>query len=181
MALRKTTRTSPTMANSNSRDQDPGGGDRDLLEIELAASAKSSACVLLTGTEAAVQTIARRIHDLSERSRGPFETVCCEWPEADVEARVARIFGETPGQPGEAGTVLLYEVGLLSPVLQSRLADGLMWLGGPGRQGFTRLRVMASTSSPLLPRVEDGTFDDRLFYRLNVIHLVVPPVPSSSS
>jgi transcriptional regulator of acetoin/glycerol metabolism len=33
---------------------------------------------------------------------------------------------------------------------------------------------MASSSEPLLERVEEGTFNDRLFYRLNAIHLVLP-------
>jgi DNA-binding NtrC family response regulator len=37
---------------------------------------------------------------------------------------------------------------------------------------------MASTSRPLLPRVADGSFDDRLFYRLNVIHLILPGAAS---
>jgi transcriptional regulator of acetoin/glycerol metabolism len=34
---------------------------------------------------------------------------------------------------------------------------------------------MASTQEPLLPRVLDGTFDDRLYYRLNAIHFVLAP------
>jgi DNA-binding NtrC family response regulator len=56
--------------------------------------------------------------------------------------------------------------------VQARIADRLVTLSEK-RLGASR-RLMASTSEPLLPRVLDGTFDDRLFYRLNVIHFVLP-------
>ena len=70
----------------------------------------------------------------------------------------------------QAGTLFLHEVGKLSLALQGRLADALESASAHGRRG--RWRIMASASQPLLGRVVDGTFDDRLYYRLNAIHHV---------
>ena len=68
------------------------------------------------------------------------------------------------------GTIFLYEVGKLGLSLQARLADAL-GSGGPGKtRRRLRKRVVASSSVSLLDRVMAGTFDDRLFYRLNAIH-----------
>jgi DNA-binding NtrC family response regulator len=73
----------------------------------------------------------------------------------------------------QAGTVLLQDVWRLTPALQRRFADHLVSLRTAGSHGQSRRRLMASSAEPLLPRVLDGTFDDRLFYRLNVIHVVL--------
>jgi DNA-binding NtrC family response regulator len=168
-----------------------------MTELELTSAARSDACVLLTGKKDAVRAVARRIHSLSGWRQGPMTIVDCGWPEKMVE-RVLSAFAETrssaSGEPrprrAQAGTVLLQDVWRLGPALQSRLADQLVCLREERRPGSSRWRLMASTSEPLLPRVIDGTFDDRLFYRLNVIHLVlsaerttedtrgVPEVPS---
>ena len=161
---------------------DPGEGGPDMWEFDLAAAARSDACVLFSGGNAAAEAAARRIHGLSAWRRGPFELVCCEWPEAVMEALVARLLTEaepsSAREPvaalGRVGTMLLQDVWRLGPALQSRLADGLNRLRGDRRPGFRRWRLMASTSRPLFPLVANRTFDDRLFYRLNVIHLVLP-------
>ena len=153
-----------------------------MCEFDLTAAARSDACVLFTGGHEAARAAARRIHELSACSSGPFELVCCEWPEAIIDALAARLFteaeppsaGESVAALGQVGTMLLQDVWRVGPALQSRLADGLTWLRGDRRPGFRRWRLMASTSRPLLPLVANGTFDDRLFYRLNVIHLVLP-------
>lgn len=153
-----------------------------LRDFDLRMAARSEACVFLTGGEPAVQSAARRIHDLSAWRNGPFEVVSCDWPEAAVDALIARAFTELepvgsrePCRVFEkVGTILVQEVWRVRPALQRRLADGLAWLRGARRPGFRRWRVMASSSRPVLPRVANGTFDDRLFYRLNVIHLVLP-------
>lgn len=158
------------------------GGGPALSEFDVMAAAHSDACVLFTGDTPALQTIARRIHDLSGWRTGPFEVVRCEWPEAVVGSLVERIFTDTEpsgalasGAPArQVGTMLLQDVWRLGPALQTRLADGLGWLRGEQRPDVRRWRLMASTSRPLFPRVASGTFDDCLFYRLNVIHLVLP-------
>ena len=70
----------------------------------------------------------------------------------------------------------LVEVGELDPTLQLRLSERLAALRTrPGYRQRMRRRVISSSSVPLESRVENGTFDARLFYRLNVIHMVIPP------
>ena len=153
-----------------------------LSELDVRAAAQSNACVLFTGGGPAVLAVARRIHYLSVWRSGPFETVSCDWPEVVVESLISRALteaeplspGETPAPFGATGTLLLQDVWRLGPRLQARLADGLTWLRGDPGPRFRRWRLMASTSRPLLPQVADGSFDDRLFYRLNVIHLMLP-------
>lgn len=153
-----------------------------LSELDVRAAARCNACVLLTGSGPAVLAVARRIHYLSVWRNGPFETVSCDWPEVVVDSLISRALteaeplsaGEPPAPFGAAGSLLLQDVWRLSPRLQARLADGLTWLRGEPGPSFRRWRLMASTSRPLLPRVADGSFDDRLFYRLNVIHLMPP-------
>ena len=87
-----------------------------------------------------------------------------------------------PDVPGarlmQAGTVLLQEIGCLPDALQGLLADQLEELRRPRR---SRPRILASTSQSLLQRVVEGQFDERLFYRLNVIHLVTSGRSSKSN
>jgi DNA-binding NtrC family response regulator len=152
-----------------------------LSGLDLRTAVQSDACVLLTGDEDAVQAAAYRIHSLSGWRHGPFTIVDCGWPEAMVESVLLGAFADmeppTPAEPyprlAQSGTVLLQDVGRLGAAMQSRVADLLVQLRGPQRRGRSRRRLMASTSEPLLPRVLEGTFNDRLFYRLNLIHLVV--------
>jgi DNA-binding NtrC family response regulator len=155
-----------------SSELEPDPGSPVLCEFDVVTAARSDACVLLTGGKASVEVAARRIHELSAWRSGPFELVHCEWPEAVWDALATRF---TEAEPlGQAGTLLLQDVWRVGPVLQSRLADALGWLRADQRWGFRPWRLMASSSRPLLPLVANGTFDDRLFYRLNVLHLVLP-------
>ena len=152
-----------------------------LSSLDLRTAVQSDACVLLTGDEDAVQAAAHRIHSLSGWRHGPFTIVDCGWPEAMVESELFGAFADieppTPTEPyprlAQSGTVLLQNVGRLGPAMQSKVADLLTRVRGSRRRGQSRRRLMASTSEPLLPRVLEGTFDDRLFYRLNLIHLVI--------
>jgi DNA-binding NtrC family response regulator len=166
-----------------------GAGHRGAIVIsrlddrEVFGAAQTDACVLFTGKREAVETLAQRIHNLSGWRHGPFLSVDCAWSEATLESRLFDVLGDNDtklagphpkARLSQEGTVFLHEVGKLSPGCQARLADHLAELrthGGPRR---ARRRVMASSSEPLLERVNAGTFDDRLFYRLNVIHLIMP-------
>jgi DNA-binding NtrC family response regulator len=157
-----------------------GGPPRS--DLDLMSAVRSDACVLLTGKEDAVRALAYRIHSLSWWRRGPFTVVDCALPGDNVERVLFGMFAESglPGAgephavPAQAGTVLLQNIGHLPPAAQVRVADRLMYLGERQPPGRPRCRLMASTTESLLPRVIDGTFDDRLFYRLNVIHMVIP-------
>jgi len=76
----------------------------------------------------------------------------------------------------QCGTIFLRDVGRLPWPLQQRLSDSLAVLRvSPGEPRRIRRRVLSSTPTPLVDRVEEGTFDGSLYYRLNVIHLVISP------
>jgi DNA-binding NtrC family response regulator len=71
--------------------------------------------------------------------------------------------------------VFLEEVGRLSAELQRRLLETLDAAADPRGPRPPRARVIASTSEALVQRALEGTFNERLLYRLNAIHVVVPP------
>lgn len=152
-----------------------------LSDLDLSSAVRTDACVLLTGQEDAVRSLAYQIHSLSGWRHGPFTIVDCASRGDTVEIELFGLLSDTGSPAGaepyprlaQAGTVLLHDVGRLPPNVQARIADRLVTLSEKRRAGSPR-RLMASTSEPLLPRVLDGTFDDRLFYRLNVIHFVLP-------
>ena len=161
----------------------PGACEPALSDFDLATAVRSDACVLLTGKQDAVESTAYLIHSLSGWRRGPFTVVDCGLPEAVLESLILGTVEDTeptaPAEPyprmAQAGTILLRDVGRLGPAIQSKLAADFPLQGrGAERPGRSRRRLMASTCEPLLPRVLAGTFDDRLFYRLNMIHVVVP-------
>ena len=159
-----------------------GGPAPALFELDLMGAVRTDACVLLTGREDAARTLAYKIHSLSGWRHGPFTIVDCARPGEAVERDLVGLFSETEPPSAtepyprlaQAGTVLLQNVGRLAPTVQSRIADQLVHFCAKRRSGSPRRRLMASTPVPLLPRVLDGTFDDELFYRLNVIHVVLP-------
>lgn len=142
-------------------------GGRDSLDFEVLGAAASDVCILFTGAGSAKE-VAHRIHALGGARPGRFRAVDCGWPDALLEQRLFYVL-----RPGSGGTIFLEEVGRLSLVLQARLLDAL---GGPsGSQARSRPRVMASTTEPLLQRALEGTFNERLFYRLNAIQVILPP------
>jgi DNA-binding NtrC family response regulator len=157
-------------------------GMAPLSDLELSGAAQTDACLLVTGRRDAAQSVAYRIHCMSGWRHGPFIVMDCGWPDAALEERLFAVWPGTNAKDPEglpharlaqAGTVLLQEVGRLSPSFQVRLADRLEDLRGCAGYGRSRLRLMASSSESLERRVIEGTFDDRLFYRLNVIHVMV--------
>jgi DNA-binding NtrC family response regulator len=155
--------------------------DVAITDVDLYHAVQSDACVLFTGDHETAEALARRLHDLSGWRHGPFVAVDCGLP--DAEPRLWQVLDEeNPVAPygvswptlAQAGTVFLREVGKLDPTLQLRLSDRLAELRKrPGGERRMRRRVISSSSIPLESRVENGTFDARLFYRLNVIHMVI--------
>ena len=143
------------------------GRDLDLEVIGLAAA---NVCILLTGTSNAAMELARRIHGLGRGRPGRFRAVNCGWPESLLDEQLFHVL-----RPGSSGTLFLEEVGRLSPELQDRLLETLDGMGDPGGPLAPRARVMACSSEPLYQRALEGRFNERLLYRLNTIHLVVPP------
>ncbi len=154
-------------------------GTPTLQDRELRAATESDVCVLLTGQKDAAEALAYRIHRLSAWRFGPFSAIDCAAPEQLVMARLFNGYDPRgplrprPDRRRNGGTVLLQEVGKLSTTYQVMLAELLSELRAENNRNGTGRRVIASTTEPLWPRVEAATFDDRLFYRLNVIHMAV--------
>ena len=151
-------------------------------EIDLSHAVRSDACVLFTGDHELAELLARRLHRLSGWRQGPFIAVDCGLPEASLETCLFDLLDAESGETGtpwptlaQSGTVFLRDVGRLPRALQLWLSERLATLRTrPGERKRIHRRVISWTPTPLAPRLEDGSFDADLYYRLNVIHLVVP-------
>jgi transcriptional regulator with PAS, ATPase and Fis domain len=163
------------------------------LKQEIERVARSDAKVLVTG-ESGVgkELVARAIHARSMRVNRPFVPVnCAGLPETLLESE---LFGHVKGsftgayrdKPGKLetaheGTIFLDEVGEMSLRMQGLLLrfleTGELQKVGSERAGTpVNVRVIAATNKPLSEMIANGTFREDLFYRLNVIHLLVPPL-----
>ena len=147
------------------------GRGRDLdLDLEVIGAAAADVCILLTGPSRAALELARRIHRLRGVRPGRFKAVHGGWPESLLDEQLFHGL-----RPGSSGTLFIDEVGRLGPEFQDRLLHTLDGTAYPGGPRLARARVMAGTSEALLQRALEGSFNERLLYRLNAIHLVVPP------
>ncbi len=154
--------------------------------------AKVDTTVLITGDSGSgKERIARLLHSESERATGPFIAVNCgAMSESLLESELfgharGSFTGATHDRPGlfeaaHKGTLLLDEVGDVSPAMQVRLLRVLQEREirrvGENKSRPVDVRVLAATHRDLLDAVEAGTFRQDLYYRLNVVDLPVPPL-----
>jgi len=161
------------------------------LRDDIARAARSDAKVLITG-ESGVgkELVARAIHDGSARASGPFITVnCAGIPETLLETELfghvrgsfTGAFRDRPGllESARRGTVFLDEVGEMSLRMQGLLLRFLetgevQRVGSEAVVQHVDVRVVAATNRPLNEAIEEKRFRSDLYYRLNVIHFVVP-------
>lgn len=136
------------------------------------------------------ELVARQIHDLSARRKGPFVAVnCAAIVETLIEAELFGIEDRTAtgvrGRRGKfesahEGTLFLDEVSDLSPAAQAKLLRAIQDLivervgGSAARRVDTR--IIVATNRPLSEMVEQARFRLDLFYRLNGIDVQVPPL-----
>jgi transcriptional regulator with PAS, ATPase and Fis domain len=188
-----------TLSNSPTKDSYAApalvGTSREMAELreEIERIAKSEAKVLITG-ESGVgkELVARLIHSLSNRAHTSLGTVnCAGLTETLLESE---LFGHMKGaftgayrdkqgklEMSDGGTIFLDEIGEMTPRMQSMLLR-FMETGELQKVGADRpamrvdVRVVAATNRNLREMVAHGTFREDLYYRLNVIHLVVPPL-----
>jgi two-component system, response regulator FlrC len=132
---------------------------------------QSPARLLITApTQQGVENLARRIHDAGPRARFPFvQTWAVELPAGPelLKEYCARLLDSAVG-----GTLLVSAVEEMPATVQDAMID---LLGGleSARMPSDTARLISGTTVSLLDRVAAGTFSERLFYRLNIIHLMV--------
>ena len=154
--------------------------------------AASDVPLLITGRVGTGKTtVARAIHHESARAAGPFVMVnSAAIPESLLESELfghvkGAFTGATTDRPGlfaeaDGGTLLLDEVGEMSPALQAKLlhvieTGQIRPVGGSGERAVN-VRVIAATHRDLHALVRDGKFREDLLYRLDVIALDLPPL-----
>ena len=159
---------------------------------DAALVASSDSRVLISGESGSgKEVLADVIHAWSDRSKGPFVKVnCAAIPENLLESE---LFGHEKGaftgasaarvgrfEQASGGTLFLDEIGELSLPLQAKLLraiqDGRIHRVGSNRETKVDLRLIAASNRNLEDEVKAGRFREDLFYRLNVIELVVPPL-----
>ncbi len=161
----------------------------DIFDI-LPDIAESDSTVLIEGKSGTGKELfARAIHNLSHRKLGPFVAVnSSALPESLLESE---LFGYVKGaftnavkdKPGrfalaKGGTMLLDEIGDMPKALQVKLLRVLQEkeyepLGSVASQKAD-VRIIASTNKNILQQVQSGDFREDLYYRLNVIKIVLP-------
>jgi propionate catabolism operon transcriptional regulator len=155
--------------------------------------ARTGMTVLITGESGTGKELfAQAMHHESPRGARPFIAVnCASFPESLLESE---LFGYEEGaftgarrggrrgllEAAHTGTLFLDEIGDMPLAAQSRLLRVLQErevtrLGGSGAIPVD-LRVIAATHQPLAERVAQGRFREDLYYRLNLLRLVVPPL-----
>ncbi len=158
--------------------------------IEVAAP--TPAPVLISGESGTgKELVARTLHDLSPRAQGPFVAVnCAAIPETLLESE---IFGHERGaftgalerRPGcfelaHQGTLFLDEIAEMNPGTQAKflriLQDGTVRRLGGKSEIKVDVRVLAATNQDPIKALEEGTFREDLYYRLNVVSLPMPPL-----
>jgi DNA-binding NtrC family response regulator len=166
-------------------------GMRQVAALVRKVAAYKTTVLVLGESGVGKELVARAIHEHSARVGGPFVAVNCgAIPEALLESE---LFGHTKGaftdatsdrrglfEEAQRGTLLLDEIGELPPPLQVKLLRALQE-EEIRRLGDTKaiaidVRVVAATSRDLVAMVDEGTFRQDLYYRLDVMRIELPPL-----
>jgi two-component system response regulator AtoC len=163
------------------------------VDDEIDHAARANAKVLITGESGSgKEIVARLIHERSARRTGPMITInCAGFPDSLLETE---LFGHVKGsftdahrdkrgylEAAHGGTIFMDEVGEMSLRMQAMLLRFLE-TGEIQRVGSDRalppvdVRVITATHRHLNTRIAEKTFREDLYYRLNVVHIEVPPL-----
>jgi PAS domain S-box-containing protein len=164
---------------------------REIFEL-LENLAETDSTVLVVGESGTgKELVASALHHASPRRDGPFVKVNCaalaeELLESELFGHVKGAFtGAVRDRVGRfelanGGTILLDEIGDISPRLQLRLLRVLQEREfervGDSRPIRVDVRIIASTNQDLVQKIQQGLFREDLYYRLNVIRIELPPL-----
>jgi len=162
------------------------------VRTQVARTGPAVSNVLITGESGTgKELVARAIHAASPRCGQPFIPINCgAIPDALLESQ---LFGHVKGaftsavqaSPGlfaaaDRGTVFLDEIGEMPVHLQVKLLrvieEKQVWPVGGTKPARVDIRIIASTNRDLAKEVEAERFRSDLFYRLNVVHIALPPL-----
>jgi len=167
------------------------GAETSLKEIfaTIQKAAPTKVCVLIRGESGTgKELIARTVHNLSDRSGGPFIPInCAAIPETLLESELFGIEKGTATGVSErkgkfelahTGTVFLDEIGDMSLALQAKilrlLQEKQLERVGGRKPINVNIRIIAATNKDLEKAIAEGNFRDDLYYRLNVVSIRLP-------
>lgn len=163
-----------------------------ILRSQIAKVAPESVPVLLEGESGTgKEVLAKLIHKWSHRRNRPFVKVTC--PAIPVTLLESELYGYEPGaftgasmrklgqvEFARHGTLFFDGISELDPASQAKLLhllqDGRFIRIGGSEELRVDVRWICSTSYPIESRIESGAFREDLYYRINVVHLCIPPL-----
>jgi two-component system response regulator PilR (NtrC family) len=164
---------------------------RELFDMIQKVAASQSSVLILGESGTGKELAARSIHTCSPRKSKPFVAVNCgAIPENLIESELfghkkgsfTGAIGDRPGlfEQAEGGTLLLDEIGELPLLMQTKLLRVLQEREfkrvGDALTRKTDVRIVSASNRDLESQVKEGSFREDLFYRLNVVQLVLPPL-----
>ena len=194
----KLTKELHRLKNDNPSEQLLGASESIVaLKNQLPTLAQTEASVVIYGESGTgKEVVARTIHSLSRRADKPFVTVNCgALPENLLEAELfgyrrgafTDAHGDNPGlvDAADTGTLFLDEIGEIALGVQVKLLRFLELkeykpVGSP-KSRIADVRIIAATNRDLRQAVEERTFREDLFYRLNVVPVRLPPLRERGS
>ncbi len=162
-----------------------------VLELIHKVAPTDSTVLLLGESGTGKEVMANTVHRLSRRRDRPFVAInCAALPEALLESEM---FGHVKGaftgadrdkmglfEEATGGTILLDEIGDMSPVTQAKLLrvlqSGEIRPVGASISRHVDVRVLAATNVDLVKAVQENRFREDLYFRLNVIQIRIPPL-----
>ena len=183
-----------TIIKKQSRPTSIIGQSKSMQEVFrlIERTAGSTDPILITGESGTgKELVARALHDASPLSDKPLVVInCAALPETLLESE---LFGHEKGaftgavsqKPGlfevaDGGTLFIDEFGELAPSLQAKLLrvleDGSMRRVGSVKERRVNVRIIAATNRDLEKEVAAGNFREDLYYRINVLTILIPPL-----